>query len=116
MFVYVRPFRVSEETGGPTLGEGKWQVSTGGGNWPLWRNSKEIVFNSVPLGTAIFAAPVNMTGTVFESGTPQRLFALPAAGADSTPDGQRFLLAAQQVRRSAPASIRMVLNWPTLLK
>jgi hypothetical protein len=37
-------------------------------------------------------------------------------GADLTPDGQRFLLAAPQVLRSAPASITMVLNWPALMK
>ncbi len=30
--VYVRPFRVSGQTGQPSLGEGKWQVSKGNGN------------------------------------------------------------------------------------
>jgi Tol biopolymer transport system component len=34
--VNVRPFRVSEQTGQPSFGEGKWQVSNHG-NWPQWR-------------------------------------------------------------------------------
>jgi hypothetical protein len=114
--VYVRPFRVSEKTGMPALGESKWQVTEGGGNWPIWRNPREIILNRAPLVPALFAAPVKTTATVFESGVLQRLFALPNFGADLAPDGQRFLLAAPQLLRSAPASITMVLNWPALMK
>jgi eukaryotic-like serine/threonine-protein kinase len=114
--VYVRPFRVSEQTGTPALGESKWQVTKDGGNWPLWRNPKEIVFDSQPLRTAVFAVPVQTTGAVFESAVPQRLFALPQYGGDMTPDGQRFLIAILQLQRSAPPSITMVLNWPALMK
>jgi hypothetical protein len=114
--VYVRPFRVSEKTGMPALGESKWQVTKDGGNWPIWRNPNEIIFNNLPLAPSLFAVPVKTTPTVFESGVPQRLFALPNFGADLTADGQRFLLAAPQLLRSAPASITMVLNWPALMK
>ena len=71
--VYVRPFRVSGQTGQPSFGEGKWQVSKDHGNWPQWRVDREIVFNTAPIGTAVFAAPVNTNGTAFESGVPQRL-------------------------------------------
>jgi Tol biopolymer transport system component len=113
--VYVRPFQVSERTGMPALGESKWQVTKGGGNWPIWRNPNEIIFNSAPFGPSISATPVKTTATVFESGVPQRLFALPNLGVDLAPDDQRFLLAAPQVVRSAPASITMVLNWPALM-
>ena len=52
--VYVRPFRVSGQTGQPSLGEGKWQVSKDHGNWPQWRVDREIVFNTAPTGTAGF--------------------------------------------------------------
>jgi len=114
--VYVRPFRISEQTGKPALGEGKWQVSKDRGNWPRWRNSREIVFSSIPVSTAVFAAPIKTTGGAFESGVPERLFALPNFNGDVTPDGQRFLYAAPQARRSAPASISIVLNWPALMK
>ena len=47
--VYVRPFRVSGQTGQPSLGEGKWQVSKDRGNWPEWRADREIVFNTAPM-------------------------------------------------------------------
>ena len=118
--VYVRPFRVSGQTGQPSLGEGKWQVSKDHGNWPQWRVDREIVFNTAPAGTAVLAAPVNTNGTAFESGVPQRLPLPPNVGVNSTPqstpDGQRFLVEVSQVQRAARTSISVVLNWPVLLK
>ena len=117
--VYVRPFRVSEQTGQPSFGEGKWQVSKDNGNWPQWRVDREIVFNTAPSGTAVFAAPVNANGTAFESGVPQQLPFPPKTGVDSTPqstpDGQRFLVQVSQAQR-ARSSISVVLNWPAALK
>jgi Tol biopolymer transport system component len=117
--VYVRPFRVSGQTGQPSLGEGKWQVSKGG-NWPQWRIDREIVFNTAPTGTQVFAAPVNTTGAAFESGVPQRLPFPPSTGVTSTPqstrDGQRFLIEVPLDQRAARTSISVVLNWPALLK
>jgi Tol biopolymer transport system component len=113
--VYVRPFLVSE-TGTPALGEGKWQVSKDGGNWPVWRQLGEIVFNTIPFRTDIFAAKVKTTGSGFEREDPQWLFAIPAYyNSDVTPDGQRFLFPALHLRRSTFA-INIVLNWPTLMK
>ena len=118
--VYVRPFRVSGQTGQPSLGEGKWQVSKDNGNWPQWRVDREIVFNTAPSGTAVLAAPVNTNGTAFESGVPQRLPLPPNVGVNSTPqstpDGQRFLVEVSQVQRAARTSVSVVLNWPALLK
>jgi Tol biopolymer transport system component/predicted Ser/Thr protein kinase len=116
--VYVRPFGVSKETGAPELGERKWQVSKDGGNWPLWRSQNEIVFDTTPGGATIFAVPVETTATAFDSGVPERLFVMPSSGASSgadlTPDGQRFLVAAPTA--GAPGRIVMVLNWPALMK
>jgi serine/threonine protein kinase/Tol biopolymer transport system component len=114
--VYVRPFLVSAQTGNPSLGEGKWQVSKNGGNWPDWRNSGEILFNGVPIDSTVFAAPVKTTGAVFESGAPERLFANPNVSFSIATDGQRFLLVSPQIQRSAPGSINIVLNWPALMK
>jgi serine/threonine protein kinase len=117
--VYVRPFRVSERTGQPSLGEGKWQVSKDNGNWPQWRVDREIIFNTLPTGTAVFAAPVNTSGSAFESGVPQRLPFSPNVGVDSTPqstpDGQRFLVEVSQDQRAPRMSFSVVLNWPALL-
>ena len=118
--VYVRPFRVSGQTGQPAFSEGKWQVSKDHGNWPQWRIDREIVFNTAPGGTEVFAAPVNPTGTAFESGLPQRLPFPPSTGVSatpqSTPDGQRFLIEVPLDQRAARTSISVVLNWPALLK
>ena len=80
----------------------------------------EIVFNTAPSGTEVFAAPVNTTGTAFESGVPQRLPFPPSTGVNttpqSTPDGQRFLIEVPLDQRAARTSISVVLNWPALLK
>jgi len=118
--VYVRPFRVSEQTGLPSFGEGKWQISKDHGNWPQWRIDREIVFNTAPIGTEVFAVPVNTTRTGFDSGVPQRLPFPSSMGVtttpQSTPDGQRFLVEVPLDQRAARTSISVVLNWPALLK
>jgi hypothetical protein len=116
--IYVRPFRVSGETGEPSLGEGKWQISNG--NWPQWRTDGEIAFNTAPLGKEVLVAPVNTAGTAFESGVPQRLLFPPTTDVNttpqSTPDGQRFLIEVPLDQRVPHPSIGVVLNWPALLK
>ena len=118
--VYVRPFRVSGQTGQPSVGEGKWQISKDRGNWPQWRTDGEIVFNTAPVGTAVLAAPVNTTGTAFESGVPQRLPFPPSVGVTTTPqstsDGRRFLIEVPLDQPAARSSISVVLNWPALVK
>jgi hypothetical protein len=67
-----------------------------------------------------FAVPVNATATAFESGVPQRLPFPPSTGvnttAQSTPDGERFLIEGPLDQRAARRSISVVLNWPALLK
>ncbi len=117
--LFVRPFTVSV-SGKPASGEGKWQVSRGFGNWPVWRADREILFSAgFPwvAGTGVMAVTVNSNRTVFESGIPQRLFSSGGrAGWDVTADGQRFLTTVPQVQRAAPASISVILNWPALLK
>jgi hypothetical protein len=118
--VFVRPFRVSAQAGQPSFGEGKLQISKGYGNWPQWRNDREIVFNTAPDATAVFAVAVNPTATAFESGVPQRLPFPPNIGVNtapqSHPDGQRFLVEVPVDQRAPRTSISVVLNWPALLK
>jgi len=117
--VHVRALRISEGTGQPSLGDGKWQVSKDQGNWPEWRLDGEIVFNTAPSDTVAFAAPVTTRGQAFESGAPQRLPFPPNLDVTSTPqasaDGRRFLVEVTQDRRVARPSISVVLNWPALL-
>ena len=118
--VHVRPFRVSGQTGQPSFGEGRWQVSKGWGNWPQWRIDREIVFNTAPSETDLFAAPVKTTDTTFEHDVPLRLPFPPSTGVTATPqstrDGQRFLVEVPLGQRAARPSISVVLNWPALLK
>jgi hypothetical protein len=98
------------------VGERKWQISQDGGNWALWRYDREIVFNTFPTERAAFAVPVDTSGGDLESGVPQRLEPLwvNSVRADSTADGQRFLIAVPQGQGTNRASIRVVLNWPAL--
>lgn len=117
--LFVRPFIVSA-SGKPALGEGKWQVSRGSGNWPVWRSEKEILFNSgLPwsAGDAVMVAAVKTSGVAFESEVPHQLF--PAGGGggwDVTADGQRFLVPVAQAQRLRSPSLGLILNWPALLK
>jgi Tol biopolymer transport system component len=117
--IYVRPFRVSGETGQPSFGEGRRQISAVG-NWPQWRIDGEIVLSTAPDGTTVFTVPVNTTGTAFESGVPQRLPFPPSPGVANTPqsapDGQRFLIEVPVDQPAARRSINVVLNWPALVK
>src|SRR5262249_44394728 len=100
--VFVRPFQVSE-SGVPGLGEGKWQISRDGGNWPRWRTQNEIAFLSSFVERAKAVAPVHTQGTGFKSEVPELLFSGPLDGGfDVTPDGQRFLSSVRQIQRTAP--------------
>jgi serine/threonine protein kinase/Tol biopolymer transport system component len=116
--VYVRPFLASGPSAAPALGEGKWQVSKDGGDYPTWRaDGKEIIFQAPPNGTAKMAVDVKASGAAFEAGIPQRLFLAPIDyGWDVTADGNRFLLAVPQVQQNAQVPITVVLNWPAILK
>jgi Tol biopolymer transport system component len=78
---------------------GKWQISTAGGTWPMWRgDGREIVYRS-PDDT-LFAVPVAVTANGLAPGAPVRLFqrTLNKVGVGvrgrvvMTRDGQRFLL------------------------
>jgi dipeptidyl aminopeptidase/acylaminoacyl peptidase len=115
--LFVRPFSLTGSDK-PGVGEGKWQVSKAGGNWPLWHSDREILFtNGLPWvpGTAVMATAVKSSTTAFESGIPERLFpSNGGAGWDVTADGQRFLVPVRQVQSPAPPSLNVILNWPAL--
>jgi dipeptidyl aminopeptidase/acylaminoacyl peptidase len=90
--VYVQPF---------PRGEGRWQLSAGGGRQPLWNpRGGEIFFVS---GNDLMAVDVAVQPT-FRVGTPRRLFGGAAVGTnlslptvmerhyDVAPDGRRFVV------------------------
>jgi len=119
--VYVRPF--------PEVEGGRWQVSTSGGDSPLWSPAgRELYFRN---GDQVMAVPIE-TDPAFSPGTPKTLFQGTYVSSvlwfddwnqatwDISPDGRRFLmmketgLAASGVVRSR--KITIVLNWFEELK
>jgi eukaryotic-like serine/threonine-protein kinase len=113
----VRPF--------PDVDRGRWQISTGGGNRPLWaRSGKELFYRA--LGGAVMSAAVE-GGSAFRAGNPTRLFegryeigaAQSGRTYDISPDGQRFLMIkvdAGSDETATPPSIVVVQNWHEELK
>jgi len=108
--VFVQPF--------PGPG-GKWQISTGGGRFPIWsRNGRELFF----LGPdqRIRVTDYTASGNSFSPGTPRvwsdkRVADLGVNSAyDLAPDGKRFavILDAEQTGDSKPAtSITVLVNF-----
>jgi eukaryotic-like serine/threonine-protein kinase len=86
-------------------GEGKIQISTKGGDWPIWSaNGKEIFF--VEAGGHLAAAEVRETSTALEVSSVKTLFELHQRSAgnqysyDATPDGKRFLVIGRPLQNS----------------
>ncbi|MGH9363952.1 MAG: protein kinase domain-containing protein [Thermoanaerobaculia bacterium] len=97
--VYVRPY--------PGPG-GKWQISSGGGRYPVWgKDARELTYWN---GSKLMAAPIE-TKTGFSAGKPALLFEGAYAGSDVSPDGQRFLMIKEPENRSTATRINVVLGW-----
>jgi Tol biopolymer transport system component len=112
--IYVRPF--SE------VNKGKWQISTGGGESPIWSpDGRELFYRN---GGAVMAVPVDAK-TTLNAGKPRMLFqGMYVTGYgespawDVSPDGKRFLMIKAPQLSSAGISrkINIVLNWTEELK
>jgi eukaryotic-like serine/threonine-protein kinase len=115
--IYVRPFDTTggASPSGATSVSGKWMVSKGGGNNPLWRrDGKELFY----LSTEGFAMAVDVnTNGVFQAGIPKQLFKVPQGVLfwDVAPDGKRFVMPSPLVSR-ADSSFTVILNWQAALK
>lgn len=107
--IYVQPY--------PGPG-GKWQISDGGGNEPMWNPSgREIFYRN---GDKMMAADVS-TSSGFAAGKPHQLFAGPylqnpqayaRANYDVSPDGERFLMIKPtDQEQPEPTEIHVILNW-----
>ena len=90
---------VSDETGQPEIfvesvpsGKGRRQVSSEGGDWPIWRpDGTELFYRQ---GAKIMAVPMRLTATAVESGKPQPLFDVSyETRFQVSRVGQRFLIA-----------------------
>jgi eukaryotic-like serine/threonine-protein kinase len=111
--IYVQPY--------PGPGGGKWQISTDGGQEPVWNpKGRELFYRS---GSKIMTVEVD-TKSGFSVGKPRMLFEgpyLPTSASfpyyDVSPDGQRFLmLKPTEQAQAAPTQINVVLNWFEELK
>lgn len=110
--VYVQSFPLSG---------GKWQISTGGGSEPKWRNDGMELFYVAP-DRVLMAAPIRTAGASFEPGVPKRLFPVPfvtwVVSRDQfavSNDGNRFLIS-RSAGETAATPITVVLNWTAGLK
>ncbi|HEV2494922.1 MAG TPA: protein kinase [Terriglobia bacterium] len=108
--VYVVPF--------PGRG-GKWQVSSSGGDWPVWVASGAELDYVTP-DHKWMAVEVNGKGSDFSIGATQTLFGgkpLPGAvplGLAETPDGKKLLMPVEEEGASVPFTL--VTNWKADLK
>ncbi len=110
--IYVAPFP------GAT---GKVQVSTGGGEYPIWRADGKEIFYRTQDGS-IMAAGVEAANSNFRVGAVRRLFqvSLSSEGAgyqrkyDVTADGQEFLVLEVPESEAKPV-IMLDSNWPARL-
>jgi len=89
--IYVRPF--------PDVEQGKWQVSTEGGQEPYWRaDGKELFYRKAGAPVSIMAVAIESEPR-FQAGLPTVLFSgdyiidfVPSITYDVTADGKRFLM------------------------
>ena len=112
--VYVVPF---------PQGNGKWQVSTGGGLDPRWqRDGKELFYVSAE--NQFMAVEVREKSGSLEFGNPQTLFQTNSVAAyrmnsvaayDVPPDGKKFIVLSRTPESSAEP-LMLVTHWPALLK
>jgi Tol biopolymer transport system component len=112
--VYVRPF--------PEVNKGKWQVSTAGGNSPLWSpDGRELFYLSED--NSVMAVAVEK-GPTLSFGTPKMLFKNTNLGLTITsgspwdihPDGKRFLMMKPTGAAAPRPKIIIVTNWDEELK
>lgn len=110
--VYVVPFG---------HGSGKWQISTGGGNFPVWaRNGKQLFYRE---SGNIMSVDV-ITQPVFSASAPRVIVPAKATASlssgldnfDVSPDGQRFLVHQQSSEAGQTVQINFVLNWSQELR
>ncbi len=113
--VYVRPF--------PDVNGGRWQVSSGGGGWPLWSPDGQELFyagSGGMMAEGMMAVPIE-TEPTFTQGTVDLLFDLGPYSRllrnrriDISPEGDRFLMlktGGGSDETAAATSINIVLNW-----
>ncbi|MGI8783215.1 MAG: protein kinase domain-containing protein [Acidobacteriota bacterium] len=105
--IYVQPY--------PGPG-GKWQISSEGGEQPLWaRNGRELFYRN---GDKVMIVAVS-TQPTFHSSTPtllfegqySRAFAGNFTDYDISPDGRHFVMSKEPEQKGPATRVNVVLNW-----
>jgi serine/threonine protein kinase/Tol biopolymer transport system component len=102
--IYVIPFGQSG---------GKWQISSGGGDWPVWRkDGQELYFLS--LENELMTVGVHESGATVTFDPPKALFRMNVLAGHgerfaAAPDGSRFLALVNA--DEAPRPLSVVIHW-----
>jgi hypothetical protein len=92
---------------------GKWQISTGGGNAPVWsRDGRELFF--VSADSRMMAVDIKASGGKLEAGVPHALFNVRGGFFDVSKDG-KFLIPTP-VEQTAAVPMTVIVNWTAGLK
>jgi eukaryotic-like serine/threonine-protein kinase len=99
-------------------GQGKWQVSPNGGQFPRWsHDGKELLYIDVP-SSDIVSVPVKEVGGALQFGAPQilvpRWTILTVPFFDISNDGQKLLL--ERLSQQVSQSVTVMTNFPEALK
>jgi Tol biopolymer transport system component len=95
-------------------GQGKWQVSSNGAQFPRWsHNGKELLYFDVPASN-IVSVSVKEVGGALQFGAPQvlvpRWTILTVPFFDISNDGQKLLL--ERLSQQVSQSVTVVTNFP----
>jgi len=96
----------------------KRQVSSGGGDWPVWRQDGQELYFLSP-DSELMAAGVRSEGPTFTFTAPEALFKINVLGGHgerfaATADGRRFLALVN--RDEPPRPLSAVIHWSAALK
>ena len=95
---------------------GKWQISTAGGEQPLWRaDGRELIYKS---RSQVMSVEVKINAGRFEAGIPKPLFDLPNGAFLGAPpaDRDKILLMVPNDEPGPPQPFTVVFNWPAGIK
>ena len=86
---------------------GRWQISTNGGAWAIWKRQDELLYCE---GRKVMRVPIRTT-PVFAAATPELLFEGPYFQLDATRDHQRFVGVEVKDKLHVSNQFDVVVNW-----